>query len=82
MFHLNVCITHANSENTRCIDHTLTTVWLRSMSAVTMPFMYLSLAGASVKKKSSELGGALAKAIYMRKSVGKHYKYILSRFWG
>lgn len=71
---------HAN-ENTRCIDQTLTTVWVRSMSAITVPFRYLSLEGASVKTKSSELGGALAKASYERKSVGKHYNYILSRFW-
>lgn len=41
---------------------TLTTDCVRSMSAVTVFFRCLSLAGASVKRNSSELEGALAKA--------------------
>lgn len=42
----------------------LTTVWVRSMSATTVLFRYLSLAAASVKRNISELAGALAKANY------------------
>lgn len=42
----------------------LTTVWVRSISATTVFFRYLSLAAASVKRNISELAGALAKANY------------------
>lgn len=40
----------------------LTTVWVRSMSAITVFFRYPSLDAASVKRNISELVGALAKA--------------------
>lgn len=40
----------------------LTTVWVRSMRAITVFFKFWSLAPASVKRNNSELDGALAKA--------------------
>lgn len=41
---------------------TFTTVWVRSMRAITVFFKSLSLAGASVKRNISELNGALVNA--------------------
>lgn len=48
---------------------TLTAVCVRSMSAVTVLFRCLSLAGASVKRKTSEFDGAMVKASCTRKRV-------------
>lgn len=42
------------------------------MSAVTVLFKFLSLAGASVKRKISELKGALVKASYGNKHTEKY----------
>lgn len=44
------------------------------MSATTVFFRFLFLAGASVKRKISELKGALAKASYMRKVITRTVK--------
>ena len=49
----------------------LTTVLVRSMSAITVLSSRLSLAAASVKRKISELGGAPVKASYERKRGSK-----------
>lgn len=47
------------------------------MSATTVLFRFLSLAGASVKRKISELKGALAKPSYMRKVITRTVKLTL-----